>query len=1472
MDGRLMLWLSEIVNLIRAYLGAAFGAVFSGLPKADAGSYMEQFRDAFNELMMQLSLLVLELKQALTDRLLPVIEQLRPIWQDPLWQALALVLFVVLAFLLILWLIKSGNQLLQYLFGLIVAGIKKLFSWILAPFRMLGQWLGKLKQSKRQKARWQWLHMGQVRRAVNAMKYLTTKRDWRYNMPWFLLIGEQGCGKSTLIKAVTTGRRAQLLPKEKKLKDPGSGWHFFDHAIVIDQDNKDPDSNSEPLELLEQAADVKAPEISVQERNKRFSYLIELLHWYRPERPVDGILLTVSAKTLLKCKEPATLLALGEDLFQQLWQVQKQTGFVLPVYLIVVQCDGIEGFDAFWQAQPAARRDEMIGWSNPYRLDSAFNKDWLKEAFHQVLENLQATQLQVAASGQDIANIDDFMLFRHNFCALFKPLKEVICSAFARSSFQEALPLRGIYFSGALENKVCFVNDVLNRKVFGEKHLAFPLEQRYFSTQKTLRRFQLGSLAAAVLLTLLMTVDGFRFNLYTNVVQGKLRTLVNAQQDCSSEGLDSYRLLADLTEISERPLLMSLPLSWFDIQARKEQQLVATELFKKTLFASLECRLKLKAQTLSLATDKQEIGHNYRKVIEDIKDFSHLLQQYQVNRERFLDLAEPASNPHGLGKKLKALLSYLYDRPVPEAVDTSASLITGGLVLLNYNVDWDEKDQSLISQDKLLSHLDYLTRALRLELTEYTQEVPLVKLQQISEKIQVLPADKELPPSKMVENIDEFQLWLKKTKKDWLSATAFTSPCGSVYQLMGRLDQELVAVGFDKDRLDTMVERFSEKNCDREVRDKLAALNVPPFGALFVKNDLGRLSFSPAIEGLAEQVAAARSLNYVKNSYMPVADTAEPVVAWEESTLQELLNNLLSYQDFVTQFSQEQKPFFASALGRRLQLVTERLLSQAMVHPFEQAQSTYLIADPAAETESALDKSVTSFKAVSTLLLQINSLLKQLGDSGNAVRLRQASHAFALQQLELLEKLVAENQLYMPVLTPRWDNRDFARILFSLDTDKQITSYLTNQRQRLSYLAFNYAEPLIGFLQNSSGLSDALAQRWFATLSDLGRYQRNEPGNQTLALENFVSDTLAGLTTSNCYEKSNFDNKAANNGWFVIRRLQLQHQVSVQCLDAGDKEIINRYLAIRDRFNQQIAGRFPFSSIDKAGVREVSINQLQTFLGYYRKASKNLLADMNTLNGLQEDETIAESTAAAGSSGTKDKTKESRSQTAKSSKSRVAGEALPASWREFISQMNSISDFFNQSWNSKQNQWQVPLTIEFSALPQYAKGSDQIIDWRMQSGQQLASFPNGQNKLLWQVGEPLSLDLRWATGSAFKPLIPLLTTEVNPRLNPPLTVDQKQLNATFKSQGKWGLFEWLTRYASKGMNGLKASRQDETLLAFHVPVQLKTPPKPGKQEQKPAYLSRSNLLVWVEVMDKQGDVKKLPLPGTLPAYAPGFND
>ena len=121
---------------------------------------------------------------------------------------------------------------------------------------------------------------------------------------------------------------------------------------------------------------------------------------------------------------------------------------VLPVYLVVTQCDAVEGFNAFWQAQGEDVQKQMVGWSNPYRLDCAFSNHWVDESFKLVLNQLQDAQLELAAGGQAIQDIDRFMLFTEQFTALKQPLTTVVNSAFARSSFQEAMPLRGIYFTG----------------------------------------------------------------------------------------------------------------------------------------------------------------------------------------------------------------------------------------------------------------------------------------------------------------------------------------------------------------------------------------------------------------------------------------------------------------------------------------------------------------------------------------------------------------------------------------------------------------------------------------------------------------------------------------------------------------------------------------------------------------------------------------------------------------------------------------------------------------------------------------------------------------------------------------------------------------------------------------------------------------------------------------------------------------
>ena len=1387
----------------------------------------------------------IDLLAALKERLLPVLIEYESIFQDPLWQALALLFFVVLMIFIGGRLLSITSQILKYLFQQLTAFFKAIINGLISPFKWC---YGKFNQIKEQRANTpflQRLNIIQVRRAVKALQYLTIKKDWRYNTPWFLLIGECTSGKNDLICAATDGRKTQLLPEEKKLKEPGSGWHFFKHAVVIvlglkkvsaDSMHAVPsETNTKQItQTIDEQTNINLSpltKLSEQQYVERFQHLIQLLHWYRPERPIDGILLTVSANTLLRVNEPAVLQALGENLFKQLWQSQKQTGFVLPVYLIVTQCENIEGFEAFWQVQNDSRHDEIIGWSNPYRLDSAYSESWIVEAFTKVFADLESAKLQFAASGQKINHIDQFMLFKHYFSQIQKPLTSVLNQTFARSSFQEALPLRGIYFTGKVNGQTSFINDLLNKKVFSEKYLAYPIEKKRFSTQRVLRRFQLTFIFVALTFIALMVNDSFRLQSFTQDTQQTLNQLNTIESDCTPEGIKTYQLLHHLTEMSDRPLLLSMPLSWMNTQENKEQQLVADNLITKVLFVSLACRLEIKAKILMSELNARQ-HDDYPKQLTKITQFSHLLVSYQKNRQRFIEMIEPLNSNKGINKKLILLLNYLYNVPVPASVDTSASLITGSIKKAGFKIQ--ARDIDAVA---LLNHLGKNTEKLHQLLLSYSQQAPLAQLKEISETISQTPKWKVLPASTLLRNIDILQAWLAQTEKDWLTATASNSPCGRVFEMLTHVEDELLESDFNQDKLKEIADQFSQQQCDDDVRDNLVKIQISPFGKIFEFNDDNKLTLSTALARLSKQVGELEKLDFIQSTYSPINTTSEKVTAWSDTPLQELLTILINYQEFSGKYDGETKPFFANNVINRLQQVTERLFHKAQIRPSQQPFVSYIGKVDGAESEAELEKSIASFMRVDESLIQIKRLLIQHGDNSNAIRLQQTVDRFILQQLAIAEQLMSENKLYKPVDNPQWDERDFTRVLFNLNSDKQIKNFLVNQQQRMSFIAFSYAEPLLNFLQNSGSVSvnDDVAQRWIDTINDLGRFQRKDPNNQVVILNNFISDTLVSLTNTNCFEHSNkFNAQVANLGWFAKRKQQLQRQVSVHCQQAGDNQIIDRYLAIRTRFNQELSGKFPFAKLGKAGIKDVSINQLNRFMEYYHQASKSLLTDMNAYISYKPN-------------------------------------SMPTSWYDFISRMDVISDFFQRNWNAKNKQWQVLLNVQFAALSQHAKGSNQIIAWTLTSGDQQLHFPNGNNTFLWQVGDSLSLDLRWASGSAFVP---------KPNYNSAitgLTVKPEELSATFASKGVWGLFEWLASYTTDELNNLKANQQNQSLLSFNVPVGIKGANHQSTQivplrSQQLNDMSRSNLLMWVEFINEQGDLQRLALPTALPTFAPGFND
>ncbi|WP_181799854.1 type VI secretion system protein [Marinomonas aquiplantarum] len=1331
------------------------------------------------------------------QRLQPLIEALKPIWQDPLWQMIALILGALLLVLLGAWFAKKLWAFVRWLGQLIYRVLAACLNVFYKPLVWCYKRLFKGKQTNDKRPTRpfrQRLLVVQIRRAIAALQYLTTRQAWRYQMSWSLLLGDAEANRTQLIRAVKEGRRDTLLPREKRLVGGSRRWHFYDHGVVIEGEES------------------------------QLSTLMEGLHWYRPERPVDNIILCVSAKTLLQ-QDSVGLQATGEGLFQQLWLIQKKSGFVLPVYLMVTELEEVTGFQAFWESQPQDVLSQMLGWSNPYRLDTAFSLDWVSEAFAYLLDRLQVIKLKVAAGGQALADIDNFMMFPHQFSQLQGPLTTVIKAAFSQSGFQEALPLRGLYFTGKVSQQQAFAEAVFQHKIFAEKHLARVIEKRHFSSNKLLRRLQFSVLGLGLGLTLLLAHDIVRIHQFNQFGLQKLQQIHLLMPDCTDQGTQTYALLQGLSDISGANVSLAMPISLLGHAKDKKEQSASEQIMKNKLLLGLECRLKEKAEELTRIINATPQTDHYPTLLKHYFVRFEALLAFEKNQQVLLMLAGPLDSEKGISKALFELLNYLYDNPVPTTLDLNSQLILGAIRQVDLAFSWSATDP-LVDRQKVLTQLQSHTQQLQQALLSFVEQVPIAPLQAFNQAPVSIPRHANLPPSPFGHDLGVLNHWLQKTEQDWLITTPQSSACGRLQTHLEEAEEGMVLFGYDADALQTMAQIFSAEVCDEPVRKELANLNVSPFGELYIRDQQGLLNASPALNRLVDKAQAISRLAYVKGHFPPALDSTEIIVRWDPAPLQELLDILGQQQNFVAEYSASS--LFDNSLRSRLQDVTERLLSEAMIRPSQQLTLPKPSYNLVADRERQLDQAVTSFTQVMSLLLQIEALLKQQGDRVNVLHLNQKVTQFVYRQLQQIEQLVADYHLYQPVLSPDWQAASFLQALFQLKDSKQSETYLQNQQQKLSYLAFHYAQPLLQYLQNShTGLSNVTVQRWLATLDDLAKFERAEAGNPVSGLHDLIGQTLPTLNNAECGQTLAVNPPNKGDSWFAMRSRQITQQAKLECSSAEQKAIIARYQDLQQHFNQQLAGQFPFAELPQAGRKELSPKQLRAFLTDYRRLSKDLLPALENLLEHQGDALQLN---------------------------------LQGSWRDFLLEMDQISEFFAKVWQDKPKQWQVNLKPMFDAQPSRLSGTNQIVQWGLSSGTQHSQFPNGESDLVWQPGLPLSLSLRWASGSAYRPLGgPSRQANIQPY------VDLTSSTARFDSEGQWGLFSWLKRY----QNDLMQAQDGAALLSFYVPVVLKGN---DRQIQQPAYVSRANLVLQAYVLDAKGEPQTVPLPYYFPTYAPNLSE
>jgi type VI secretion system protein ImpL len=419
-----------------------------------------------------------------------------------------------------------------------------------------------------------------VSSALRFLEKNSIGRGLRYRSPWFLVLGASDSGKSTLLE--NPGISLSLREGSADFGvSHGIKWRFFDAGVILDV----------PGHFF-----LGADQTASDER--KWKSLLRNLVRYRPQRPIDGVVLTIPATELFgdTAVPSAVLGQRGAHIFDKLWQLQKWTGLCFPVYVVITKCDLIPGFKAMAGQLPSQYRNEMFGWSNPYNLEAAFDSCWVDQGFEELSYDLNRLESEIFTERNDIPDVDSLFLFAPKLQELRRPLRIYLNQIFKKSAYRESLQFRGFYFTGdasdeqeaprpvrALvaaasassgsaysllppdtasivpseqviteemtamssfateqrEHKPVFVADLFECKIFPERGIAHPAAKTYLSRNRTVVALQITCLATVVVLTLGVWINYHRLTQTRRITLPMLDRILSGVRESRNTPADS---------------------------------------------------------------------------------------------------------------------------------------------------------------------------------------------------------------------------------------------------------------------------------------------------------------------------------------------------------------------------------------------------------------------------------------------------------------------------------------------------------------------------------------------------------------------------------------------------------------------------------------------------------------------------------------------------------------------------------------------------------------------------------------------------------------------------------------------------------------------------------------------------------------------------------------------------------------------
>ena len=265
-----------------------------------------------------------------------------------------------------------------------------------------------------------------------------------YDMPWFVVVGEPGSGKTEAVRHSGIGFPAGL---QDQLQGTGGtvnmNWWFTNQAVILDT-----------------AGRLMFEDVAPGENNEWREFL-KLLRTNRANCPINGMMLVIPADTLITDR-PDEIEKKAGKIAQQFDQIQRSLGVRFPVFVLITKADLINGFREFFDDITDPRLTaQMLGWSNPADLDEPFKPERVEEHLDSLRQHLLQRRFALLQDpihtedpkGRRIDQVDALYKFPEAVTELAPRLRRYLEMIFVSGEWsQKPLFLRGIYFTSSMRD------------------------------------------------------------------------------------------------------------------------------------------------------------------------------------------------------------------------------------------------------------------------------------------------------------------------------------------------------------------------------------------------------------------------------------------------------------------------------------------------------------------------------------------------------------------------------------------------------------------------------------------------------------------------------------------------------------------------------------------------------------------------------------------------------------------------------------------------------------------------------------------------------------------------------------------------------------------------------------------------------------------------------------------------------------